>query len=257
MHGRRLWCDMDNLVLREPFSNLAQARTRVTLTSLFGVPVTLGDEISALDGERREMLRKALPTLNIIPADRGRRDGDSIFVATVDFRREWGEWQVKSFSNFDTNRMRLAVLDAGDKAVWDFWRGELLSADGGRIVLEVPPGDTRLVRLTPRAKDRPVLIGTTRHISQGGAELKSFSAESDGSVRATATPCAREGFDLILLTPENEVVFHRVQPFVPDGSADSIRRMIEDPGAFAVGKLPARSASWPSKRLEIGKNEWP
>ena len=256
LHGRKLWCDMDNLVLREPFSNLAQARTRVSLTSLFGVPVTLGDEIAALDPDRVDMLRKALPTLNVLPAGEGRRDPDSLFTATVDFRRKWGDWQVKAFSNFDTNRMRLAVLDVKDCAVWDFWRGELVCADGGRVVLEVPPGDTRLLRITPLNRNGYTLIGTTRHISQGGVELESFSVSDSGSVSAKPTSCVREGFDLVLLSPKGDIVFHRVQPVVPNGSSGSIRRMLEDPGAFAVGKLPPRSPSWPSRRLEIGKDEW-
>ena len=140
--------------------------------------------------------------------------------------------------------------------MWDFWRGELVCADGGRVVLEVPPGDTRLLRITPRNRNGFTLIGTTRHISQGGVELESFSVSDSGSVSAKPTSCVREGFDLVLLSPKGDIVFHRVQPKVPNGSSGSIRRMLEDPGAFSVGKLPPRSPSWPSRRLEIGKDEW-
>lgn len=260
LHGKDLWCDMDNLVLRKPFSNLAQARTRVTLTSLFGVPITLGDEIAALDGARIDMLRKALPTINVRPVGSARRNPDGVFEAAVDFRRAWGEWQVKSFSNFDTNRTQFTVFDAGDCVVWDFWRNELVSGTGGWIVLEVPPGDTRLLRLTPRESDRPMLIGTSRHISQGGVEIDDFSVSADGTVRIVPSTVSRRPFEAVLMMPDGRLERRRVASAPSAGhgnpTPDDLCRMVQDPNAFAVGKLPARAVSWPSRRMEIGRDDW-
>ena len=261
LHGRALWCDMDCLVLREPFSTVAQSRTRLTLSSLFGVPLTLGDEIAALDGARVDMARKVFPTLNVRPCGSSRRSSEGVFPVTVDFRRDWGEWQVVAFANFDTNRMQLAVFDAGESAVWDFWREELVSATGGHIVLEVPPGDTRLVRITPRRDNGPTLIGTTRHVSQGGVEVASFAVLPGGKVSIVPEPSMKVPFDAVLLMPDGKVSRQRVS-LLPQAGGEScptqadLRRMLQEPDAFDVGRLPPRATSWPSRRLEIGDDEW-
>ena len=73
------------------------------------------------------------------------------------------------------------VISASGRAVWDFWRDEQLRLDGdGAIKLEVPPCDTRVVRLTPFSAPR-------RNASFG------FAAHSAGRIRAGVIPvrCAR------------------------------------------------------------------
>ena len=47
-----LYADADNLVLREEFNTMAQARSRVSLYGLAGLPVTMGDDLRTLPPER-------------------------------------------------------------------------------------------------------------------------------------------------------------------------------------------------------------
>ena len=110
LHAKTLWCDMDNLVLRAEYSNLAQARTRVSLYSLFGVPLTLGDEISALDRPRIDMLRKVLSTFNVRPVSVGRRVPGEVFRSQVDFIRPDSRWTLHAFTNFETDRTLKTVF---------------------------------------------------------------------------------------------------------------------------------------------------
>ena len=139
-------CDMDNLVLREPYSTLAQARTRVILHALFGVPMTLGDEIADLDDARIELLRRMLPTFNVRPLSVGRRVHGEIFRTRVDFVRPEGSWTLEAFTNFETNRTLRATFSCPGRVVSDFWSGRRFSAESGIISLEIPACDTVLLK---------------------------------------------------------------------------------------------------------------
>ena len=59
--GTHILSDSDNLVLRPEFSTLAQARTRVSIYGLSGLPVTVGDTIASLDAPRIDLLRRIMP----------------------------------------------------------------------------------------------------------------------------------------------------------------------------------------------------
>ena len=68
-HNVVLYADADNLVLREEFNSMAQARSRVSFYGLAGLPITMGDDLRTLPPERCELLRRILPTADIHPMD--------------------------------------------------------------------------------------------------------------------------------------------------------------------------------------------
>lgn len=152
LHGDTLWCDMDNLVLREPYSNLAQARTRITLYSLFGVPLTLGDEVAALDRPRIDMLRKVLPTFNVRPKKVGLRVPGEVFRTQVDFVRRDSRWTLHAFTNFETNKTLSASFNCGSAKATDFWTGKELRPHDGVLEFSIDPCDTVCVRTERSAR---------------------------------------------------------------------------------------------------------
>ena len=211
------WPDGDNLVLREEFSTLAQARTRATIYSLAGIPITIGDEISALDDARIDILRCTMPVVELRPASlsRGKLHGD-LLRSRVDFHRPFGDWQVRAWSNLSTNNVRHAEFAAPGSAVWDFWRDELLSADGGKFAFDVPPGDTRLLRVTPIAKGAPTLVSVSRHITQGGYELEDYRV-ADGRVSGSVRCPGERPVTLTFLLPEGMKAVKSSHPYKLDG----------------------------------------
>ena len=181
--GMGILSDSDSLVLRPEFSTLAQARTRVSIYGLSGLPVTVGDTIASLDAPRIDLLRRIMPVVPVTPASLARAEiqTDCLVESVAEFARPWGTWEVRAFSNLDTNEARRVSFSASGRAVWDFWLDEQLRLDGdGAIKLEVPPCDTRVVRLTPFSAPR-------RNASFG------FAAHSAGRIRAGVIPvrCAR------------------------------------------------------------------
>ncbi len=226
-HNTVFWADADNLVLREEYSNRAQARTRVSIYALAGVPITLGDEIAALDDARIEMLRKAMPVVAVRPASLSRGElRDKLLRSRVEFARPFGSWQVRAFSNMTTNETLSATLDAPGCAVWDFWRDELLadpSENDGSLTLEVPPADTRLVRVTPVAKTGPTLVSVSRHVTQGGYEFRDYAADERGAKGLVRCPGRGDPVTVTFLLPKDCTVASASHPFAATGRLVRLR----------------------------------
>ena len=54
--------------------------------------------------------------------------------------------------------------------MWDFWRQKLLGKLGRELAVEVEPGTARCLRIMP-LPDRPALLSTDMHVTQGLVEL--------------------------------------------------------------------------------------
>ena len=218
LHNLFLRCDADNLVLREEFNTLEQARTRVTIYALTGVPITVGDRINALDAPRIEMLRKAMPVVPMRPASlRPYARKGNVLSLTAHFARDWGGWQVKSWSNLATDAVERVSCDIPiDHVAWDFWNDRLLSADGGKVSFELGPCASRVVRVTPLAKAGPTFLSISRHITQGGYELKEYTA-TESVVRGVARCPGGETVKVTFLLPEGAKVASSSHPYDRDG----------------------------------------
>ena len=211
LHSTAFWADADNLVLRKEFSTEAQARTRVSVYGLLGVPVTVGDAMSELDSLRIDMLRRIMPVVPVTPAslDRGALNGDNLDL-TVDFARDFGSWQVKAWVNLSTNCERIVLFDAPGCVAWDYWNDRLLPTGELRLA----PCDTLEARVTPLAAEGPTLLSVSRHLTQGGYELRDYSADAHGA-RGTVRCPGGEAVKVSFLLPDGMKVvsashLHRV-----------------------------------------------
>lgn len=224
-HNTVYWADADNLVLRQEYSTEAQARTRVTVYALAGVPITLGDEIAALDDKRIEMVRRAMPVVPLRPASlsRGTPAGDLVPLR-ADFKRPFGAWQVRGWSNLTTNKTVSASFTVRASAVWDFWNDRLVSAEKGEKTLSVTvaPGDTALYRVTPLEAKAPTLLSVSRHVTQGGYELKDYAADEKGARGVVRCP-GGETVTVTLLLPGGTGVASASHPFAREGRTVRLR----------------------------------
>ena len=218
-HNTAFWADADNLVLRKEFSTDAQARTRVSIYALAGLPITLGDEIAALDDARIDMLRRAMPVVHLRAASlsRGAPAGD-LLPLRADFARPFGTWQIRGWSNLTTNRTLTSELAVKDAAVWDFWNDRLVSAGRGARTLDVSvaPGDTALYRVTPLAQKGPTLVSVSRHLTQGGYELREYAADANGAKGVVRCP-GGETVKVSFLLPEGARISSASHPYDADG----------------------------------------
>lgn len=127
-HNVSFYCDPDNVVIRPEFSNFEQAKSRVSAVSLLGLPVTFGDELTELPADRIEMLRRALPTLDIHPIDvrEAVHDGKRFFV-TLAVNTVFECWNVFDLLNmqdcdakYTVNLQNELHIEDGEYLVFDF-----------------------------------------------------------------------------------------------------------------------------------------
>ncbi len=248
LHNTAYYIDADNLVLRKEYSTVAQARTRVSIYGLAGIPVTLGDAIKELDEPRVDMLRRIMPVIDVRPGDlngttllpgltswsktaldiqSGDREDKSlarpIQVVRLNIARPFGQWTVAGLSNL-TDKPRSYTLrlqdeldlPSGEYAVYDYWNKRFLGVFKEKLKLSIKPFDTAVLRITPVENDLPTVVSVSRHITQGGYELEEFKATA-----TTASGLCRvvpgETCDLTLLLPEDKAITSCNVPYTQNG----------------------------------------
>lgn len=204
LHNIVLYADPDNVVLRDEFNTPSQAVSRIAFVSLLGLPMTFGDDFQCLNEERVSLIQKCLPVLDIHPKDLQIMDVpefnyDDLRLAGIpvpDFPKEkiivnlavekpFERYNVVDvFNPLDEKRVisvsveKDLSLEPGAYHVFDSMRQEYLGCITDCIDLEAEPCGSRIVSF--RAKlDRPQLLSTSRHISQGAAEIRDLIWNSE------------------------------------------------------------------------------
>jgi hypothetical protein len=141
-------------------------------------------DVRPLDLFRPDRLRKALWDLKVrhvlLPPDTAEMSSGSYERA----------YDVVGVFNYDDHRAKTYYVcweDLGLDSeiayhVYDFWQKTYLGAWERGVFLEVPPADVRVVTVVP-ADRGPVLLSTSRHITQGWVDLLEL-----GESTTSATP---------------------------------------------------------------------
>ena len=248
LHNTAFYIDADNLVLRKAYSTVEQARTRVSIYGLTGIPITLGDAISELDEPRVDMLRRIMPVIDIRPGDMngttllpgltcwketaidiqsGDREDKSLArpvqVIRLNIARPFGQWTVASLSNLtDAPQSYTLQLQAdldlpkGEYAVYDYWNKRFLGVFKKSLKLSIKPFDTAVLRITPVENNRPTVVSVSRHITQGGYELVEFKA-TENSASGVCRVVPGETCELTLLLPEDKAITSCTVPYTQNG----------------------------------------
>lgn len=178
LHNIALINDPDNVVLRDEYSDLNQAISRLSIVSLLGLPLTFGDDLPQLPMERVELLKRALPVMKVHPTDFNKAicDGKTQIICqkvALPFE-EYLVAGVMNLTNADLVRdlsfRETLRLEDGKYLVYDYFRNTYLGISSDMIQLELAPYETRVLAVRPLL-DRPQIVSTSRHLSQGAAEL--------------------------------------------------------------------------------------
>ena len=212
-HNVVFYADGDNLVLRSEFNSLEQARSRVSIYGLAGLPVTIGDNLPDLDATRIDMLKRIIPVADIHPMDIHQKTcGDGYVLVNLAVCKEFGNWNVIGIMNTKDKPLELKLslesdLHIGTRdgmryAVYDFWKGEFLGIHGDALQVSIAPMDTTVLRITALAS-HPQVISTSRHITQGAYDLNTLHWDSSSNCLSGSSKCVEgETFRLTLYVPE-------------------------------------------------------
>ena len=186
LHNIQLYNDPDNVVIREEFNSFEQAKTRVSLVSLLGMPMTFGDEFSALDENRIDLLKRSLPILDIHPSDlfEAAFDNDR-FLVNLNIEKAHESYLVSGVFNMTDANVKSSLslrddlhLPDGEYLVYDFYRDEFLGKITRNFELENYPYECRILAIRPFA-GVPQIVSTSRHITQGAAEISDMKFENN------------------------------------------------------------------------------
>ncbi len=178
-HNVMLYCDPDNVVLRPEFNDFEQAKSRISFISLLGLPVTIGDDLTKLPMDRMELLRRALPTMDIHPMDIRETEPNGKFaLINLFISKPYESWNVVDVLNlqegegeFSLSLEQDLLLDAGRYLVFDYWNRALLGVFDKDFTVSLGKGASGVYAVR-RLAGRPQLVSTTRHITQGAADVE-------------------------------------------------------------------------------------
>ena len=201
------------MVIRPEYSNFEQARSRVSAVSLLGLPVTFGDELTELPADRIEMLRRALPTLDIHPMDVREltHDGKRFFV-TLAVNTPFESWNVFDILNMQETKDSFTInlpdrlhIERGEYLVFDFWHQKLLGIFDGDITLELEANQSAVCAVR-RLTGRPQIASTSRHLSQGAAELHNVRWDEDTLTLSGSSDVVKgDGYKIFVYVPDGYI----------------------------------------------------
>ena len=208
LHNIQLYNDPDNVILREEFNTLEQAKSRAAFVSLLGLPMTFGDVFSALPEERVNIIKRSLPILDIHPMDLcnaafDRRNLD----INLRIDKKYESWQVSGIFHMTDQKGARTVslledlhLDAGEYLVYDFYRDTFLGIISDFVTLDFLPYECRILSLR-RCRGVPQIVSTSRHITQGAAELENVSYDKD-TMQIAANLVQGDRYTVSVFVPE-------------------------------------------------------
>jgi hypothetical protein len=185
MHGRLWWNDPDPCYVRLSIPlNQAQLITSwVALSSQFNLN---SDWIPGLSPERLDLLKRTMPAHGAVarPVDYFDTSMPGIWLVTDTrqlVRRDvlgLFNWE-SSDQTFDCDGRKAGLDSAKTYYAYDFWGNAALGSFKGQFEFKVPAQSCRVIALRP-VEDHPVLVSTSRHVTQGIVDVtaEKWSASS-------------------------------------------------------------------------------
>jgi len=186
MHGRLWWNDPDPCYVR-PSIPLNHARLITSWVAISGQFNLNSDWIPGLPAERLDLLKRTMPQHGAVarPVDYFDTIMPAVWLVTDTWqtvRRDvLGLFNWKSESQEISCSAAKAGLDpARHYYAFDFWSNSPASPFSGEFKFDVPPQSCRVIAVRPM-EEHPVLVSTSRHVTQGIVDVtdESWSAVSN------------------------------------------------------------------------------
>ena len=156
---------------------LAQAQAICSWVALSGQLNLDSEWLPSLPPERLDILKRSMPShgLRPRPVDLFETELPRLWLLTDD-RQSPRRDVIGVFNWSDAEQMidctseKLGLAAATEYVAFDFWQDAPLPPFQGRLQISVPPRSCRILAVRPRL-DRPQLLSTSRHITQGMVDV--------------------------------------------------------------------------------------
>lgn len=203
--------DPDVLLVREPFT-VEQARMWASLIALSGGVVFISEDFSQLPHARVEILKKVMPVYRNKgygyqfgrPIDLLENNPPQIWNLKVE--RDFESWNVIGLFNWSDKELEREIqLDAfglssdNEYHVFEFWMQDYLGHVCDRFKVSLQPWSCKVVSLR-KVSPHPQVLSTSRHVTQGGVELRGVKWESD-KLSGMAHLVKQNPYDIVVHVP--------------------------------------------------------
>ena len=230
MH-RKLWLnDPDCLLLRPRGSDsnlsLNEARMWTTVAGMTGGLVWDSDNLPSMPRARLEYLQRVLPPYGQsgVPVDLFRNERPQRLVLPV--RSAWGTWTLVALLNWDdqprTTQVSLSALGLPSRShhLYDYWRRLYGGIVRDEISVHPHHAHEAVLFLLKPVSEKPQLLTSTFHLTQGAMEVKSVQLLPDRLVVEMEKAGKQHGQLLFAIPAE----FTAVQALV-DGKPRKLRHV--------------------------------
>jgi hypothetical protein len=177
LHGRVWYNDPDPVYVR-PEVPLDQARLICSWVAVSGQLNVSSESYPDLPADRLDLLKSTMPYhgLRPRPADLFEHEPPRLWLLTDERRSPRRDvvalynWDTEKAADLDYPLDRLGLAAGQTYVVFDYWGNTLLPPFRDRLRLPVPKQSCRILAVRP-ALDRPQVISTSRHITQGIVDI--------------------------------------------------------------------------------------
>lgn len=207
LHNVVIYNDPDNVVIREEFNNMEQAKTRVAFVSLLGLPFTFGDNLPELPQERVEILKRGIPVLDIRPMDVARMKPQEIVIIHTAMESAFDAYSLVSVMNTsgEEKEEKICLKELGidgDVCAFEYYSSSLVSLEEGVLRSVLKPYETKVYAVREK-KAHPQLLSTSRHLYQGALEVKAMQwMEADCELAMSAELVEGDLYTVTVAVPD-------------------------------------------------------
>ena len=238
-NGRVWYNDPDPVYVRNSIP-LAHARAITSWAAITGQLFAFSDWLPELSDERVAVLQKTLAphrSLAVRPIDLFEQPLANAWLLATNGYAVVGlfNWKEKESLAIDYGAAYAGLDPEAVYTGYDFWEETFVPPFMGRLAVELPPASCRVLSLRKLA-DRPVLVGTSRHVASPVFEVEDerWSAE-ELTVSGTSAVVARDRYELRFVLPEG-IVFSAAET----ATGDAAEVKVEGP-TLRVAFTPARA----------------
>jgi hypothetical protein len=176
LHGRVWYNDPDPVYVRPSVSE-EHARLICSWVAVSGQLNLSSEAYPALPAERVDLLKRTIPGHGLLPrpVDLFEHDPPRVWLLTDERRTPRRDivalynWDDKP-ADFDYAMEHIGLAKDTTYAAFDYWSNTLLPPVKGRLRVSVPKQSCRILALRPIV-DRPQLLSTSRHVTQGMVDV--------------------------------------------------------------------------------------
>jgi hypothetical protein len=254
LNGRVWYNDPDPVYVRDSMP-VDHARLICTWVAISGQLNLSSEWLPGLPADRLDILKRSMPAhgLRPRPVDLFDEPIPRIWLLTDDRRSprrdviglfNWSPTEQTVDESFE----RIGLTPGGDYIGFDYWENKLAGPFNGRLKMTLPAESCCSLTVRPVA-DRPQLLGTSRHITQGIIDVE---AESwDGAARVLSGRSRVVGGDpyelrIVAMAPDKEWTAKTIKVSAADGAAN-VGATLTQEGNLVRGRIesPAsREVEW-------------